>query len=90
MAFSRGISRAELLAQCRLVVARRPGSTLDLPTLTEELPALEDRVYFIEMPLIEIAGADLRQRVQRGQPIRYQVPEDVRHYIVEQHLYHAS
>ena len=81
---------AELLAQCRLVVAHRPGFNFDLAALTEKLPILEDRLYFVEMPLIEIAGADLRRRVQCDQPIRYQVPEAVRHYIVEQGLYQTT
>jgi len=81
---------AELLAQCRLVVARRPGSTIDHDALISALPSLEDRLYFIEMPLIEIAGEDLRRRVRCGQPIRYQVPEVVRDYILEQGLYVAK
>jgi nicotinate-nucleotide adenylyltransferase len=80
---------AELLAQCRLAAARRPGYTFDLAALIEELPALGERLSFIEMPLIEIAGADLRRRVRCGLPIRYQTPESVRRYIIEQHLYHT-
>jgi len=78
---------AELLAHCRLVVARRPGSTVDHEALVAALPLLEDRLYFVEMPLIEIAGEDLRRRVRCGQPIRYQVPESVRGYIAQQGLY---
>lgn len=80
-------SPARLLRQCRLVVARRPGSSVDRGELLSKLPELEDRLHFVEMPLIEIAGEDLRRRVRSGQPIRYQVPEPVREYIVEQGLY---
>ena len=78
---------ADLLAQCRLAVARRPGCCLNLDALSEQLPALDGRIDFLDMPLIEIAGADLRRRVQCRLPIRYQVPEIVRHYIVDQQLY---
>ena len=81
---------ARLLEQCRLVVAGRPGYSFDLSDLTSQLPHLEERLHFISMPLIEIAGVDLRQRIRDGRSIRYQVPEAVRHYIEEQQLYRSN
>ena len=81
---------AGLLAQCRLIVAERPGYAVDLAELVARLPALEGRVDFIAMPLIQISGADLRRRVRQGRPIRYQAPETVRAYIEQHRLYQAG
>jgi len=81
---------AKLLEQCRLVVADRPGFSVDLSDLTAHLPDFEEKLNFISMPLIEIAGVDLRRRVRDGRPIRYQVPEAVRYYIEERRLYRDS
>jgi len=80
---------ARLLQACRLIVADRPGFVPDMEHITAALPAIEERVLFISMPLIEIAGADLRRRVAAGLSIRYQVPEPVRQYIAERRLYAA-
>lgn len=77
----------QLVKQCRLVVAGRPGYAVDLSQLARELPAVEERLHFISMPLIEISGADLRRRVRAGYSIRYQVPEPVRQYIEAHRLY---
>lgn len=39
--------------------------------------------------LVEISASDIRQRVQRGQSIRYLVPEAVERYILTRRLYAA-
>jgi nicotinate-nucleotide adenylyltransferase len=43
----------------------------------------------IDMPYIGISSTDLRRRVQRGESLRYLVPDAVGRYIREQGLYQA-
>lgn len=78
---------ARLLDICRLVVANRPGYDVDMQKMTAALPGLEERLEWITIPMVEIAGVDLRRRVRAGRSIRYQVPEPVRAYIQQLGLY---
>ena len=49
------------------------------------------RIEYVESPpLIDIASHDLRQRVRRGDSIRYLVPRSVEVYIKEKRLYLAA
>lgn len=79
-----------LIALCRLAVVNRPPYlSVDLATLERELPGISRRVDMVEIPGIDIASSELRDRVARGRPIRYQVPEPVEQYIGETGLYRA-
>lgn len=76
-----------ILAQSRLAVVRRPDVTLDLPQLEEQLPGLQDRIDWVDAPLIGVSATDLRHRIAEGRSIRYQVPDMVREYIDREGLY---
>lgn len=76
-----------ILAQTRLAVVRRPGVSSDLATLEARLPQLTDCVDWVDAPLIEISGTDLRRRITEGRSIRYRVPEPVCRYIEREGLY---
>lgn len=78
---------AGLIELCRLAVIRRPGHQIDIEALVRKIPALVDRLDWVDMPLIGIAGTDIRARVAAGQSIRYQVLEPVRDYIEQHRLY---
>lgn len=53
-----------------------------------ELKQLFDaRVYLIATPELSVSSSGVRARVRAGDTIRYQVPEAVRAYIEEHHLY---
>jgi nicotinate-nucleotide adenylyltransferase len=78
---------AGLIDLCHLAVIRRPGYQIDIKTLNRQIPGLVDRLAWAEMPLIGIAGTDIRARVAAGQTIRYRVLEPVRGYIVQHRLY---
>jgi nicotinate-nucleotide adenylyltransferase len=73
-----------LLDSGMLVVIPRPG--FDLSALDQEV---REKVTLVPTPLVEIASSDIRDRVRRGQPIRYLVPPPVAAYIRENGLYQA-
>jgi nicotinate-nucleotide adenylyltransferase len=78
---------AALVAQVTLGVIHRPGERLVLDPLTAQVSGLAGRVAFVEAPEIGISATDLRQRVRDGHSLRYQLPDTVRTYIHEHHLY---
>ncbi len=48
------------------------------------------RLYFHSIPALDISATALRERVRRGQSIRYLVPADVERYIRDQGLYRSG
>ncbi len=84
-------SPERILQLCTFVVVHRPGITLpSLETLERQLPRLTSRLIFLEGPRFDLSATELRRRIQLGLPIRYQLPEKVRHYITKHHLYRSS
>jgi nicotinate-nucleotide adenylyltransferase len=79
----------KLVQLCRLVVAPRSGSK-DLKHLEATIPGLLDKVIQLDMPVIGISSAEIRQRIAQGLTIRYLVPPEVEKYITEQKIYLAS
>jgi nicotinate-nucleotide adenylyltransferase len=76
-----------IVARARMGVMGRPGTDYDLDALTEAIPGLEKRLSFIETPLIQISGYDIRRRVAEKKTIRYLLPYKVHSYIYEHGLY---
>jgi nicotinate-nucleotide adenylyltransferase len=74
---------------CRLVVPPRLGSK-DLKHLETAIPGLLDQVIQLDMPVIGISSAEIRQRIAQGLTIRYLVPAEVEKYITEQKIYPTS
>lgn len=73
---------AELVELVEVAVMVRPGySTADVSE------AMLERVSFVELPLLEISGTKIRQRLHEGKSIQYWVPEAVRAYIKVNHVY---
>ncbi|MGH3512353.1 MAG: nicotinate-nucleotide adenylyltransferase [Pseudonocardiaceae bacterium] len=71
----------ELFALAHLVGVTRPGFHLD----GQHLP--DEAVSLIEVPAMAISSTDCRQRVGRGQPVWYLVPDGVVQYISKRGLY---
>jgi nicotinate-nucleotide adenylyltransferase len=78
-----------IIAQTRLAVVRRPtyGASGDLSPIEALLPGLTAAIDWVNAPLLEISGTDIRRRVGEGLSIRYRVPEPVREYIYAHGLY---
>lgn len=81
----------ELVEACTVVTTARPG--FDAPDDVAlgrrfSLPQIERlRRHIVEGPRIDIAGSDIRARVQAGLGIRYLAPEPVCQYIAGHGLY---
>ena len=71
----------EMLALAHFVGATRPGYVV----AGEDLPA--DSVTVVEVPALAISSSDLRDRVRRGAPIWYLVPDSVVRYVQKHRLY---
>ena len=72
-----------ILAQAHLIGVTRPGHVLKDPGLPTGTATL------VEVPALAISSTDVRARVQRGEPIRYLVPDGVAHLIAKHDLYAA-
>ena len=80
----------QLIRTAHLVALTRPDIPIHWDTLEEKLPGVRERVTLLDMPELEIASHDLRERVRKGRSIRYMVTEPVRLYIEERRLYRSS
>lgn len=72
----------QMLAETQFVGVTRPGYSATLP---EGFPA--DRVSILEIPALAISSTACRDRVRRGLPVRYLVPEAVVTWIDKRRLY---
>jgi nicotinate-nucleotide adenylyltransferase len=73
-----------ILARAHLVGVTRPGHVLKDPGLPAGAATL------IEIPALAISSTDVRERVGRGEPIRYLVPAGVEYLIAKHGLYSAE
>lgn len=78
---------AQLIRTAQLVALTRPDAPIDWDALEAQLPGVRQRVKLLDMPELEIASRDLRERVRLRRSIRYMVPDPVATYIQEQRLY---
>ena len=73
----------EIISLSRLVVVSRPGSSVDWEALERNVPGIRRATELIDTLQIGISSTDIRERMARGLPIRYRVPEAVEEYIRE-------
>jgi len=74
----------EVLAMAHLVGVTRPGHVLADPGLPP------GSITLVEVPALAISSTDVRDRVQRSEPIQYLVPDGVAHLIAKHQLYQDS
>ena len=84
---------------CNFVVLNRPGFSQEISAelqawcsgrevVKEELQEFNfGKIVFLNTPLIEISSSLVRERRQRGLPIRNMLPEKVEQYILENRLF---
>jgi nicotinate-nucleotide adenylyltransferase len=74
---------------CKLLVAVR--DDLDqaklVPIADQLFREFHTEVHLLNTPNISISSRDIRNRIQKEDSIRYLVPEEVREYIITNHLY---
>jgi nicotinate-nucleotide adenylyltransferase len=73
---------------CDLIgVMRRKGAEGELNHLSKVIPGVLDKLQFLEVPLIEISGSEIRRRVKAREPHRYFLIPQVANYIELHQLY---
>jgi nicotinate-nucleotide adenylyltransferase len=76
---------AGLMAEMRFVLMARPGWIFDWSSLPGDMQKLRSSV--VTAPLLDISSTALRDRLAKGQSIRYLTPEAVVDYIQREGLY---
>jgi nicotinate-nucleotide adenylyltransferase len=74
----------ELWELAQFVAVSRPGHSLSISGLPPQ------RVSSLEVPALAISSTDCRERVGRGFPVWYLVPDGVVQYISKHHLYRST
>jgi nicotinate-nucleotide adenylyltransferase len=74
----------EFADYCSFIAATRPGYRLEDCELPEKLA---NKLFFAEVPQLDISSSDIRRRVAEGEPIKYLLPTSVEKYIFECGLY---
>jgi nicotinate-nucleotide adenylyltransferase len=78
----------ELFSLARFVGVSRPGYELRREHITGVLGELPDEVLtLVEIPALAISSTDCRERIAKGRPVRYLVPDGVVQYIAKRGLY---
>jgi nicotinate-nucleotide adenylyltransferase len=78
----------ELFGLARFIGVSRPGYELRREHITGVLGELtEDALTLVEVPALAISSTDCRQRVAKGEPVWYLVPDGVVRYIDKRALY---
>lgn len=78
---------AGIVQLARLGVMKRPGHTANLEALEQALPGIRERLFWLDVPNLDISSSELRRRIRENLPIRYLTPPAVEQYIREHQLY---
>lgn len=78
---------AQLLDLVKLAVAHRPGNRPDMAAIRTAVPDIDQRVRWVEAPLLDLSSTDMRLRLGSGRSTRYLLPKAVSDYALEHALY---
>lgn len=77
---------------CTVIAAARNASPIE--KMEKKCLELKEKfgagIRLLQFPAIELSSTNIRERVANQQSIRYMVPENVRAYICDNHLYQIS
>lgn len=82
--FDRWRASEEILAKYHVLIYPRLGHEV---VISDQL---KDRVTLIDAPVIELSSTEIRERLAKGQSVRYYVPDDVQEYIERKQLYNGE
>ena len=90
--FHRWKEPGRLLELARLVVVSRPGYHEEqqdaiINRTLARYREQGDRITVLPVPMVDFSATEIRRRAAAGRSFRYQVPEPVEQYIIEQGLY---
>ncbi len=71
---------------CKFIVTTRPNYVLDDNT-KNLIDKHKNKIYFCEIPKLEISSTNIRKRVEQEKTITYLLPKNVEEYIYENNLY---
>jgi nicotinate-nucleotide adenylyltransferase len=72
----------KILKLTKIIVMKRPG--FDNRSIKN---GFEDKVTFIDTPLLDISSTKIRKLIKEGGSAKYLIPDNVLHYINEKGLY---
>ena len=82
--FGKWRNSEEILAKYHILVYPRLSHEVVIPE------DLRDRVQLVNAPIIELSSTQIRERLRRGDSVRYYVPDEVFNYINRNHLYNST
>ena len=79
--FGKWRNSEEILAKYHVLIYPRLGYEVSIPD------DLKNRVALVGAPIIELSSTEIRERLAKGQSVRYYVPDKVLEYIERKQLY---
>ncbi len=79
--FDKWRNSEEIIAKYHLLIYPRLGYEVVIPD------ELKDRVTLLDAPIIELSSTEIRERLAKGQSVRYSVPDEVLGFIERHNLY---
>lgn len=79
----------QILNQCKFVVFNRPGyRKQDIENQKRKIEEKYDKkIIFLDIPILEISSTQIREKIKKGESIRYLIPEKVNYLLNEMELY---
>jgi nicotinate-nucleotide adenylyltransferase len=86
--FSQWHRPQEVIKKCFLVAVPRPGyQPPDISQLEKDVPGIENRLIFVDTPLVDTSSSCIREMVRKGEDVGGLVSARVRDYIKRYTLY---